>query len=85
MTPKEDREAATTMALWYGLAFLACAVVLSFNFLESSLRPNISVLELFGGSKRLLPVGILLLGPLHIQESWHIRTSRSRQRMLLWL
>jgi O-antigen/teichoic acid export membrane protein len=76
--PKDDHEAVALMALSYRLVFFSCFLVLMFVVLHEASGSFLSALELLGGLKWLLPIGLALMAAIHIQDFWLTRTKSFR-------
>lgn len=72
--PREDTEAIAIMALAYRVLFLVCAVLTLFLGIYNVSGVTWPASTLLGDWKWALPVGVLLLAALNIQESWLTRT-----------
>jgi lipopolysaccharide exporter len=72
--PGEDQEALTIMAFAYRLLFCVCICAWLLLGIYEASGVSLSALELLGGLKWFLPLGIVLMGAIHIQENWLTRT-----------
>jgi lipopolysaccharide exporter len=71
--PDNDQEAIALMALAYRLVFLFCGGVLLIVALLEFSGATIPALELLGALKWFLPLGVLLMAAIHIQDFWLTR------------
>jgi O-antigen/teichoic acid export membrane protein len=71
--PKEDHEARMLMALTYRLLFGVCALMLLFFWIFDAIGVAVPPLEALGNWKWLLPLGVLLMATIQIQEQWLTR------------
>jgi lipopolysaccharide exporter len=76
--PADDREALTIMAFSYHLVFFVAALVFLAIAAFEAIGVSIATLDLLGRTKWLLPVGVLLMGIIIIQEEWLTRTKSFR-------
>jgi O-antigen/teichoic acid export membrane protein len=71
--PKEDPEAKTLMSLNYRLLLGVCTAMLVFLGIHDASGAGLAPLESLGSWKWLLPLGVLLMTTIHIQEQWLTR------------
>ena len=71
--PPEEAEAKALMALAYRVMFVVCLILLLVIGAYEVAGRELPAVESLGPWKWFLPIGVLLLGGLHIQESWLTR------------
>ncbi len=76
--PREHRDGIALLALTYRLLLAFSALLLVLLGIGAMLGIHWDSLDELGGTKWLLPVGVLLLGAVNVQNSWLTRTKGFR-------